>query len=590
MQYLYDKVITSTRDLSIGLMLKLFVWISLGLGSHIAQAESTPLHKYVQTPDPAFSYELLDVVPGDGFTLYYINMTSQVWRSPSELSPNLWNHWLTVVVPEVVITSKAHLFIDGGSNSTSPPGPDSLAQFPTIAMATGTPVAVLRQIPSQPLTASDREHPMIEDDLVAYSWKKAMETGDPTWAAYFPMTKAAVRAMDTVEQALLDILGHSPSGFIVTGFSKRGATAWLTAAVDDRVEAVVPGAFNVLSIAQQVDNQFENYGKYAEAVQDYVDEEVLQEIRSPEGVFLTNNIDPLSYAQALTMPHFIVSASGDEFFLPDASQLFIDKIPGEVRQRIIPNESHSLQRNLEQNLTGLIAWYQSILLNTPRPEIRETVLDNGQLRIEASKTPLSATLWTAYNPTSRDFRFDTIGAAWVPQSISPSADGVFSITVPEPAEGYTAYLVEFVFQGASNLPEIYTTNTYVTPESRPFTLETTISHPRSPRYWKYRVTKALLGIDTKDKLKPISDMLPILVRGQYLTSLNALKTALSGHKTPSQKALSACTATRLNIEAGELGWYALVAPDTNLWARVQAAETHPPRKALKLCRRLNQAP
>lgn len=28
---------------------------------------------------------------------------------------------------------------------------------------------------------------------LVHTWKKAMETGDPTWAAYPPMTKAAVR-------------------------------------------------------------------------------------------------------------------------------------------------------------------------------------------------------------------------------------------------------------------------------------------------------------------------------------------------------------------------------------------------------------
>ncbi|MCH9683396.1 MAG: PhoPQ-activated pathogenicity-related family protein, partial [Deltaproteobacteria bacterium] len=217
-----------------------------------------PLFDYVSAPDAAYSFAPAGQIPGEGFTAYLLQMTSQQWRTPDEVTPNLWNHWVTVVVPDQLLTTQAHLIITGGSMSADPPDGDDLALFGPIALGTGAPVVILSEVPGQPLAFPDRPETLREDELVAYSWKKAMETGDPTWAAYLPMTKAAVRAMDTAEAFLAATLGAAPTGFIVTGFSKRGATAWLTAAVDPRVTADVPGVFNVLNLAQQVDNQFEN--------------------------------------------------------------------------------------------------------------------------------------------------------------------------------------------------------------------------------------------------------------------------------------------------------------------------------------------
>lgn len=550
--------------------------------------DNSALAQFVSNVDPEFAYSVIGSTPGDGYTVYLLNMTSQRWRTEEEISPNLWNHWLTIVVPDVVLTDKAHLIITGGSMSGSPPDGDDLALFGPIALATGTPVAVLSQVPGQPLTAPDRPEPMREDDLVAYTWKKAMETGDPTWAAYLPMTKAAVRGMDATEAFLGDVLGTSPTGFVVTGFSKRGATAWLTAAVDSRVEAVVPGVFNVLNMSQHIEDQFENYGSYAEAAGDYVDEEVLQEIRSPEGAFLTSIVDPLAYAEALTMPQYVLSATGDEFFVPDGSQLFIDELPGEATQRIIPNEGHSLEENLEVNLSALVAWYQAVLLDIPRPQISEEVQGDGTLHVETDQAPLAALLWTATNADTRDFRFDTIGAAWVPTPLEADEDGSYNVEVPEPADGYTAYLIEFAYPGAADFPQRYTTSTYVTPDTRPFSLEQDIGAPRRRGYWRHQVVGAWFGLDFGYSAEELEAMLPIQVREQNITTLEELLIAVAGSGSPERRALAACTATRLNIEAGELGWYSRVDPSTYAWERVQAAQAKAPHGAAQTCRALNR--
>ena len=53
------------------------------------------------------------------------------------------------------------------------------------------------------------------------------------------MTKAVVRAMDTVEAFMMSEAGGKlkVNEFVVAGGSKRGWTTWMTAAVDKRVIA-----------------------------------------------------------------------------------------------------------------------------------------------------------------------------------------------------------------------------------------------------------------------------------------------------------------------------------------------------------------
>ena len=41
---------------------------------------------------------------------------------------------------------------------------------------------------------------------------------------------------------------------------------------------------------------------------------------------LQNDIDPISYADRLTMPILVITATGDEFFAPDDSYEYFDKL------------------------------------------------------------------------------------------------------------------------------------------------------------------------------------------------------------------------------------------------------------------------
>ena len=95
-------------------------------------------------------------------------------------------------------------------------------------------------VPNQPLVFEKDGVARDEDDLVAYTWEKFLESGDERWPARLPMTKAAVRAMDAVSAFAASPAGGNAtvSSFVVSGASKRGWTTWTTAAVDRRVVAV----------------------------------------------------------------------------------------------------------------------------------------------------------------------------------------------------------------------------------------------------------------------------------------------------------------------------------------------------------------
>src|SRR5664279_627069 len=90
-------------------------------GSQPVQDERTALDNYVAATDTNYSYRLVTTLPGKGQTTHVLEMTSQAWLTTNEVDRPLWKHWLTIVRPDAVTTSKALLFITGGANGGAPP-------------------------------------------------------------------------------------------------------------------------------------------------------------------------------------------------------------------------------------------------------------------------------------------------------------------------------------------------------------------------------------------------------------------------------------------------------------------------------------
>src|SRR5512138_174979 len=81
-----------------------------------AMAQETALDRYIARPDPSYAWKQMTTMTGQGYKATVIELTSQTWRSASEVDRPVWKHWLIVVKPEQIAHDTALLFIGGGSN------------------------------------------------------------------------------------------------------------------------------------------------------------------------------------------------------------------------------------------------------------------------------------------------------------------------------------------------------------------------------------------------------------------------------------------------------------------------------------------
>ncbi|MGH9840519.1 MAG: PhoPQ-activated protein PqaA family protein, partial [Blastocatellia bacterium] len=242
-------------------------------------AGKTALDRYIEAPDPAYKYELVNKITGNGYTAYVLDMTSQTWRSANEVNRTVWKHWVTIIKPDEVKHGKSLLYIAGGNNNSAAPK-SADEQIAQIAVTTKSIVTELRMVPNQPLVFSDDKKSRTEDGIIAYTWDKFLRGGDDNWPLRLPMTKAAVRAMDTVVSHC-EKEGVKIDGFVVAGGSKRGWTSWTTAAVDKRVVAVIPLVIDLLNIVPSFQHHLAVYGYYAPAIGDYEEMGIMKWEGSP---------------------------------------------------------------------------------------------------------------------------------------------------------------------------------------------------------------------------------------------------------------------------------------------------------------------
>ena len=470
------------------LWLALFLAGALDRGQAVAADEAaeplaarTALDEYVARPDPHYAWSVVKEVRDKGFTAYVVDMKSQAWRTPREVDRTVWQHWLVVVKPDEVKFDTGFLLIGGGSNDRPPPDrPEELVV--QIALATSSVVAELKMVPNQPLIFHGDGQKRREDDLIAYTWDQFLKTGDPTWPARNPMVKSAVRAMDTVESLLAGERGGklAVNRFVVAGGSKRGWTTWLTGAIDRRVVAIIPIVIDVLNVDASMRHHYAAYGFWAPAIDDYVHHEILQQMDNPKLRELYRLVDPFSYRHRLKMPKYIVNASGDEFFLPDSSQFYFDRLEGEKHLRYVPNADHSLDDT--DAVESIVAFYRMILTGTPRPECSWTLEDDGSIHVRTVDKPAAVNLWQATNPHARDFRVETLGKKYTVSPLEGQDGGLYVGKVDEPEQGWTAFFVELVYDAGGKLPLKLTTEVRVVPATLPFADKkipgTSQPHPR----------------------------------------------------------------------------------------------------------------
>lgn len=429
----------------------------------------TLLKDYVHAPDATFRYEIVHSVPGETSDFHVLKMYSQHWLTPDIVDKTEWWHWVSIVVPKDTPHETGMLWIGGGStNSKMPEKPDPLIL--AASSQTNSIVAQIHNVPFQPITfANDSFGERYEDEIIAYGWRKFLEGGakdeDAMWLARFPMTKAAKLAMDAITAVVKDKYNKNLNNFVVGGASKRGWTTWTTAAVDDRVVAIVPVVIDLLNLVPSFEHHWRNYGYWAPAVGDYEHEGVMNWVGTPEFDRMMEITEPYSFLEEYDLPKLLINASGDQFFQPDSWKFYWDSLPGEKHVMYVPNSGHDVGDS--DALPNLISFYGSILNKTPRPSYEWKVAgDKIVVKTDPKNRPISVKLWSAYNPLERNFMIDVFGPNWVAEEIKLPENGELEVLMKTPEEGYRGYFVELTFAGESPLK--VTSGIEVLPRDYPF--------------------------------------------------------------------------------------------------------------------------
>jgi len=415
---------------SLGLPLFAVAAVGFSIAASPCRAD---LDAYVKKPDSAFAWKQTERQETPAGVVTGLELTSQVWQGIT------WKHSLRIYEPKQVTYDDAvYLFITGGSNGNKP-GADMEAFALTLARLSGARVALLSQVPNQPLLGDKKE-----DELIAETFVRYLETKDEDWPLLFPMVKSAVKAMDAVQAWARDGGRFEVKRFVVTGASKRGWTTWLTGAVDDRVIAIAPMVIVMLNLGTQGPNQLDVWGAYSEQIDDYVRRGLMEKAQTGPGAELWKMVDPYTFRDRLAKPKMLINGANDRYWTLNALDLYWDGLAGPKHLVELPNAGHGLDANREWAVNGLASFFRSSVTGRALPRLDWTLGPAGKdgaytVKVNADPAPKSARLWTA-EAEKRDFR----NAKWTSTPLAPGP--VVEATVAPAAKGNKALFVDLEYE------------------------------------------------------------------------------------------------------------------------------------------------
>jgi PhoPQ-activated pathogenicity-related protein/PKD repeat protein len=471
--------------------------------------EFTALDKYVRKPDPAYGFREVGRVEQTGYTAHVLHFVSQQWRTADDIyaiggrRTTEWEHNLIIVRPRLTPPAfpklTGFLIISGGSNPRTTPDGVLIGLIGQAVQQSGAVVAVLEQVPNQPIQYETHidplREPRVEDNAIAVSYRQFLDEvpsladpSDSEWPLLLPMVKSAVRAMDATQQ-FMSTQGVTVNDFVVAGASKRGWTTWLTAATDpgQRVVGIMPMVIDVLNMVPSLTHHWQVYGLWSNAIRDYERERVFDEIDTVEGALLRDIVDPWEYRGRLTMPKYVINSTGDQFFVLDSSQFYYSELLGDSRIRTIPNTDHGLSGVDQRDASAQVIFDSLPFFNSvadrrvdAMPDIEWTYDESTSvLRITPSVTPQTVRLWSGVDnlddgapPFSeavgnqRNFRLDRLGPVWQSTLLNRDPDGSYSVVVDIPTqEGvWKGFFAEVRFGTGHR----FTTEVFVRPTDLPF--------------------------------------------------------------------------------------------------------------------------
>src|SRR5690554_3385427 len=161
------------------ILLHLFLLMSLALATSCKEGQKkiadttatasavtheTALINYINNNDSHYKWELKNTYNIGESTAYDLLLTSQKWRE------FVWTHQLTLLVPKEVVHDGALLLITGGRvkdglpNWSSEKNDKNAQNFVHLAEKNKAIIAIVRQVPNQPLYDG-----LVEDELISFT-------------------------------------------------------------------------------------------------------------------------------------------------------------------------------------------------------------------------------------------------------------------------------------------------------------------------------------------------------------------------------------------------------------------------------------
>lgn len=385
-------------------------------------ARSAELLDFVHRPDSSAHWEKQSERHTGDARVVEAELTSQTWRG------FVWRHTLRITLPPQPTHPELAVLIIGGD------GKRAYLDELQLAEEAGVTVALVRNVPNQPFFGQS------EDGLIAYTFEQYLGSQDVDWPLLFPMTKAAIQAMDAVEGLARQEQREPPRSFVVTGASKRGWTAWLAAVADPRVAGIVPVGFDNLNFGAQMKNQLAVWSRYSDMLGDYTERALQSLIGTERGRKLVAMVDPYAYRDSLArVPKLVINGSNDPYWELDAVNLYWPDLPGPKSLLCVPNAGHDAGSDGRATAT-VAAFVERVAQQRPLPRLRWVEAAPALATVASDEPPTRVRVWQAESP-SRDFR----SARWRSVDARREGDG-FTADVAPPADGFVAFFAEAEYQ------------------------------------------------------------------------------------------------------------------------------------------------
>jgi PhoPQ-activated pathogenicity-related protein len=397
----------------------------VGLSAQARGGEPLPtaLFDYVAKPQPDFKWSVKSSIETKDGKIHEVHLTSQKWQDI------VWKHNLYLYEPTNLATpNHALLFITSGRIDAPPKVNHAMGM--QLAKTAGSVVAMLFQVPNQPLMGDK-----VEDDLITETFLKYLETRDPNWPLLFPMVNSAIKAMDAVQQIAEKEWKRPIKTFVVTGASKRGWTTWLTSASDPRVVGLAPMVIDTLNFQPQMKHQIECWGVYSEQIEDYTKKGLVEVMQNQPEIPLWRWVDPYTYREKITQPKLIVNGANDRYWTLDALNYYWDDLKGPKSIHYVPNGGHGLEGGREQALATVAVFSRLTAQgkSLPKMDWNFTKTPTGyRLDVKSDAKPQQALMWSTTSAT-KDFRT----SKWVSSPMTPTNEG-FAGAVLRPGAGHYA--------------------------------------------------------------------------------------------------------------------------------------------------------